>query len=69
MCTQAAVVCAHTHDAHSKILPNCNNLVCLVFTKQDLKFDQNRVIDSGDIGRARSLYPCVHVLTGQMSSK
>ena len=36
--------------SHAKCLPNGSNFVCVVFMKQDLKIEQDPVIDCGDIG-------------------
>ena len=45
--------CGHAHQASSS-----NHDVCLVATKQDLKFEQNQFIDTRDTGCAGVLRVC-----------
>ena len=40
---------------HTKCRPNGCQCACLVVTKQDLKFEQNPFMDSGDIGCERQI--------------
>ena len=52
--------CIHVPFVFPYASPKRSYSVCLGIIKKGLKFDQNPFTNSGDIGCARQLSPCVH---------